>query len=87
MISIAKKKLPLLDDGQEIILLSTKGISAWQNVFNDFLWFLSLKNVPAWWYCTELVEMSVTLHGEELCDGISHLKAGIKIADGKATDL
>jgi hypothetical protein len=31
--------------------------------------------------------MSVTLHGEELCDGISHLKAGIKIADGKATDL
>jgi hypothetical protein len=37
MISIAKKKLPLLDDGQEIILLSTKGISAWQNVFYDFL--------------------------------------------------
>jgi hypothetical protein len=32
----------------------------------------------------ESVELSITLDGAELCDGISHLTAGIKIMDGRA---
>jgi hypothetical protein len=34
----------------------------------------------------ESVELSITLDGAKLCDGISHLTAGIKITDGRAID-
>ena len=34
----------------------------------------------------ESVEISFTLDGAELCDGISHLTAGIKITDSRAVD-
>jgi hypothetical protein len=34
----------------------------------------------------ESVELSITLDGAELCNGISHLTAGIKITDGRAID-
>jgi hypothetical protein len=32
------------------------------------------------------VELSITLHGAELCDGISHLTSGIKVTDARAID-
>jgi len=32
------------------------------------------------------VELSITLDGAELCDGISHLKARIKVTDTRAID-
>jgi hypothetical protein len=35
---------------------------------------------------TESVELSITLDGAELCDGISHNTAGIKIMDRRAID-
>ncbi len=35
---------------------------------------------------TESVELSITLDGAELCDGISHLTAGIKVTDSRAID-
>ncbi len=35
---------------------------------------------------TKTVELSITLDGAELCDGISHLTAGIKITNGRAID-
>jgi hypothetical protein len=34
----------------------------------------------------ELVELSITLDGAELCDGISHLTAGIKVTYARAID-
>jgi hypothetical protein len=34
----------------------------------------------------EPVELSITLNGAELCNGISHLTAGFKITDGRAID-
>jgi len=34
----------------------------------------------------ESVEMCITLDGAELCDGISHLTAGIKVTDPRAID-
>jgi hypothetical protein len=34
----------------------------------------------------ESVELSITLDGAELCDGISHLTAGIKVTDARAID-
>ena len=34
----------------------------------------------------ESMEISITLDGAELCDGISHLTAGIKVTDGRAID-
>jgi hypothetical protein len=35
-------------------------------------------------YQTESVELSITLEGAELCDGISHITAGIKIMDRRS---
>ncbi len=35
---------------------------------------------------TETVELSITSDGTELCDGVSHLTAEIKITDGRAID-
>jgi hypothetical protein len=34
----------------------------------------------------ESVELSITLYGAELCNGISHRTAGIKVTDGRAID-
>ncbi len=34
----------------------------------------------------EAVEICMTLDGAELCDGLSHLTAGIKISDAQAID-
>jgi hypothetical protein len=34
----------------------------------------------------ESEELSITLDGAELCDGISHLTAGIKVTDARAID-
>jgi hypothetical protein len=34
----------------------------------------------------ETIELCITLDGAELCDGISHLTAGIKITDARAVD-
>jgi len=34
----------------------------------------------------ESVELNITLKGAEICDGLSHLTAGIKMTDGRAVD-
>jgi len=34
----------------------------------------------------ESVELSMTLDGTELCDGKSHLTAGVKVTDARAID-
>jgi hypothetical protein len=34
----------------------------------------------------ESMEISITLDGAELCNGISHIAAGIKVTDGRAID-
>jgi hypothetical protein len=35
---------------------------------------------------TDSVELCITLDGAELCDGISHLTAGVKVTDRRAID-
>jgi hypothetical protein len=34
----------------------------------------------------ESVELNIALDGAEICDGLSHLTAGIKMTDGRAVD-
>jgi hypothetical protein len=36
--------------------------------------------------CCSNIVLYITLDGAELCDGISHITAGVKIMDGRAID-
>jgi len=85
--SVQKASYELHDIGQGVIPFHRKEChigEMYQYDYERFLRFIlkifQLEEVAQ----RESVELSITLDGAELCDGISHLTAGIKVTDPRA---
>jgi hypothetical protein len=87
--SVQRAAYELHDIGQNVIPFHKKNSELgemYQYNFEVFLRFI-LKTFSLYEIAQrESVEMSITLDGAELCDGISHLTAGIKVTDHRALD-
>ena len=87
--SVQKASYELHDIGQRVIPFEKKQCNIgemYQYDYERFLRFIlkifQLEAIAE----RESVELSITMDGAELCDGISHLTAGIKVTDGRAID-
>jgi hypothetical protein len=87
--SVQKASYELHDIGQQVIPFEKKQCNIgemYQYDYERFLRFIlkifQLEAIAE----RESVELSITMDGAELCDGISHLTAGIKVTDGRAID-
>jgi hypothetical protein len=87
--SIQKASYELYDLGQQHIPFHWKQCDlgeVYQFEFEPFIRFI-LKTFSLYEIAQrESVELCITLDGAELCDGLSHLTAGIKITDPRAVD-
>jgi hypothetical protein len=87
--TVQKVLYELHDIGQRVIPFERKQCSIgemYQYDYERFLQFIlkifQLEEIAQ----RESVELSITLDGAELCDGIYHLTAGIKVTDARAID-
>lgn len=87
--SIQKASYELYSIGQETIPFEKKDSplgEVYQYEFEKFIRFMlktfGLHDIAQ----TDSVELCITLDGAELCDGLCHLTAGIKLTDGSAVD-